>query len=642
MNRFAGRACARSDRREGTGAAWATWATWPAIALLLAILAALHVTGIAHARAQDITPAPHAASTLDLAPGTTDISLAPHLRYRHDATSSDRPEDAWRLAGGDAFQPLPDGNDAFGFQRGAFWFHARIVNHDEREQRWILVQEYPLSDRLDIYLRYPDGRMVQHAGGDHLPFSSRSIRYRHPNFQVDLPVGVPVEVLVRVESESSMQVPLHLYTPSAFTETSRDGQLAIGLYYGILIALFFYNLVLWLSLRDASYFWYLSHITAFGLVLFTLNGFGFEYLWPQSTWLADHAVPLSICLALIAMLQFSRTFLALPQRWPVGNVVTLAFIGFFLVFGIASIWLPYRISTPVASRAVLLGVLWIVTSTIVVLRRGYTPAKLLLLAWSMFLLGTAVFTLLAFGLLPKNFVTEYGVQIGSALEMLLLSIALGYRYAALRNENQRMVDAANQDLERKVAQRTMEVRSALSQLEEAHGRLRDSSRRDGLTGLYNRAYFHERFDGLLVDCRDQRRPLSLLMIDLDYFKRINDEHGHLVGDGCLRWTAQRIGQVLRQYDALLARFGGEEFVVVLPGRDLHSAVLIAEEVRQSLTREPCDVQNCKLQVSASIGVHTIAPGAIDDSDDAIDIADKALYSAKANGRDCIRTSISAA
>jgi diguanylate cyclase (GGDEF)-like protein len=583
-----------------------------------------------------------AGAPLELVPGTRNVALSPHLSYRHDQESSDRPEDAWRRAADGAFEPLPGGKDTFGFQRGAFWFHATIVNRDPSEPRWLLVQEYPLSDRLELYLRYPDGRVVEHVGGDHVPFSARSVRYRHPNFLVDLPVDVPVQLLLRVKSESSMQVPLQLYTQAAFTEVSRDAQLAIGLYYGILLALFFYNLVLWISLRDGSYFWYLCHITAFGLVLFTLNGLGFEYLWPRSPWLADHMVPISICLALVAMLQFARIFLELPERAPRLNVGTALLIGFFVVFGVASIWLPYRVSTPVASRAVLVGVLWIVFATLHVLRRGYTPARLLLLAWSMFLLGTAIFTLLAFGVLPKNFATEYGVQIGSALEMLLLSIALGYRYAQLRNENQRITDEANRQLERNVAERTRELQRALSQLEETHERLRDSSRRDALTGLYNRSYFHEGFERLLAQCRDARRPLSLLMVDLDHFKSINDRHGHLVGDDCLRWAAHRIGRALRPHDALLARFGGEEFVVVLPDHDLRAAVEVAEEVRRSLVAEACESQGVQLRVSASIGVHTIAPDAADDIDDALDTADKALYAAKANGRDCVRTSITAA
>src|SRR5690606_7047102 len=432
-----------------------------------------------------------AGPALELTTDTRSVPLSRHLGYRHDTTGSDLPEDAWRRVANAEFVPLPGGREAFGFQSGAFWFHATVVNRNPAEQRWLLVQEYPLSDRLDLFLRYPDGRVVEHVGGDHVPFGVRSVRYRHPNVLVDLPIGTPVELLLRVKSESSMQVPLQLYTQAAFTEVSRDAQLAIGLYCGILLALFFYNLVLWISLRDASYFWYLCHITAFGLVLFTLNGLGFEYLWPHSPWLADHMVPISICLALVAMLQFARTFLELPQRAPRLNVGTIALIGFFLVFGLASVWLPYRISTPIASRAVLVGIVWIVVTTILIVRRGYTPARLLLLAWSMFLLGTVVFTLLAFGVLPKNFATEYGVQIGSALEMLLLPIALGYRYAQQRNKNQRITDEANRQLERSVAERTSELQRALSQLGEAHEKLQDSSRRDSLTGLYNRSYFHE-------------------------------------------------------------------------------------------------------------------------------------------------------
>ena len=579
---------------------------------------------------------------LELPPSARAASLAGHLAFRQDPGSADDVADAWRRLEAGEFAPLPAGKDAFGFQQGAFWFHAPLLNRDPAEQRWMLVQEYPLSDRLDIYLRYPDGRIVHHTGGDHVPFSARSVRYRHPNEMIELPAGQPVDLLVRVQSQSSMQVPLQLYTPAAFTEVSRDAQLAIGLYYGILLSLFFYNLVLWLSLRDASYFWYLCHISAFGLVLFTLNGLGFEYLWPDSPWMADHMVPISICLALIAMLQFARTFLELPQRAPRLNAGTIALILFFTLFGVASVWLPYRISTPVASRAVLVGVAWILLTTIHVLRQGYTPARLLLLAWSMFLLGTAIFTLLAFGALPKNFATEYGVQIGSALEMLLLSIALGYRYAQLRNENQRITDEANRQLERNVAHRTRELQQALVQLKEAHGRLQDSSRRDGLTGLFNRSYFHEGFDRMLAECRRSHRPLSLLMVDLDHFKSINDRHGHLVGDECLRWAARRIGRTLRPYDALLARFGGEEFVVVLPDQDLHQAVAVAEELRRCLVEERCEAHGIHVRISASIGVHTVNPDASDDIDDALEIADRALYAAKANGRDCVRTSISAA
>ncbi|MFP7721831.1 GGDEF domain-containing protein [Lysobacter sp. A3-1-A15] len=186
-------------------------------------------------------------------------------------------------------------------------------------------------------------------------------------------------------------------------------------------------------------------------------------------------------------------------------------------------------------------------------------------------------------------------------------------------------------------QRTGELRSALGQLENAHARLRESSQRDGLTGLHNRSHFRER---LLEILERGEGPVSLLMIDLDHFKSINDRHGHLVGDDCLRWAARTIGQALRPHEALLARFGGEEFVAALPGMDTADAADVAQSLRRALHAHPCASGPHIVPISASIGVHRLPRGAGIDGDEAIDHAlqgaDQALYAAKAGGRDCVR------
>jgi len=585
------------------------------------------------------TTAAPSVPTLELRHETTEVDLASTLRHVHDVPARGDLAAAVRWLDEGRFQPLPGGRTSLGFQDGAFWFHVRVVNRDNPEVRWLLVQHYALSDRIDVHVRHADGRVEFQAGGDHVPFATRSIRYRHPNFLLTLPRGEPVDVFVRVESESSMQVPLSLLTMSAFAETTRDAQFVIGAYYGILLALFFYNMALWLSLRDPSYFWYLVHLSAFGLVLFTLNGLGFEYLWPNSTWLNDRMVPLTACLAQIGMQQFARVFLGLRERWPEGDRVGLALIGFFAVLGLVSMVLPYRIATPAVGAAVLVSIAWIAVTSIAMVRRGFAPAKLFLLAWAMFLLGTALFVAVAFGLVPKNFFTEYGVQIGSALEMLLLSIALGHRYAQFRSENERIAGDAKEQLELKVQQRTAELRSALVQLEDAHARLRESSQRDALTGLHNRSHFRDRFDALLRQARENGRALSLLMIDLDNFKSINDRYGHLIGDECLRWAARTLGHALRPHqDALLARFGGEEFVVVLPGLNLIAATQVAEDLRRHLRDAPFSSGSYDITVTASIGVHAIDATAFGGIDPLLQLADLALYRAKADGRDCVRTS----
>ncbi|KAB8194383.1 diguanylate cyclase [Lysobacter maris] len=605
---------------------------WPGVVLGLLLSPGL----LAH-------PAPAAGHTTDTAPtrlpeDSSEFLLTPHVSYLHDGDGGMRLEDAVAALEDAAFAPMPEGSNSFGFQDGAFWFHARIVNQAPDEPQWLLVQQYPLSDSIDLHVLHPDGRSEHLRGGDHRPFSARSVRYRHPNFWLDLPPGEPVDVFIRIQSESSMQVPLRLYTPTAFAEMSRDIQFGIGLYYGILLSLFFYNLVLWLTTRDSSYFWYVFHLTAFGLVLFTLNGLGFEYLWPDSPWLADKSVPLSICLAQVGVQQFARRFLDLRNRWRTGDQVGLALIVFFLLLGLASAFLPYRISTPFASASVFISIGWVAVEAIVAIRRGYAPARIFLLAWAAFLVGTAMFVSVAFALLPKTFVTEYGVQIGSALEMLLLSIALGHRYAALRNENEHIVRNAKHQLEHQVEARTRELSDALGQLGDAHARLRESSQRDALTGLHTRRHFHEQLAPMLEEARTSGRPLSLLMIDLDHFKQINDRHGHLAGDACLRWAAHAIGDTLRRHHALVARFGGEEFVAALPDHDLDAAEAAAENIRRQLDSAPCEALNRKTVVTTSIGVHQIDTGLPGGIDAALELADRALYRAKSEGRNCVRTS----
>jgi diguanylate cyclase len=583
-------------------------------------------------------PVRAADAPLRLGAGDSGFALSTALRYWHDANADASPEQAFARAQAGGFAPLPGGNPAFGFQTGAYWFHLPLENAQPDEPLWILVQEYALSDNLDLYLRYPDGRIEHTAGGDHVPFADRYIRYRHPNFRLDLPAGQRIELLLRVRSESSMQVPLMLYTPKAFAELMRDAQFSNGLYYGIVLALLCYNLVLWLMLRDASYFWYLLHTGAFGLVLFTLNGYGFEYLWPTSAWLADASIPLSICLALIGMQLFARSFLDLRTRWRAGDLVCLCVIGFFALLGLASTWLPYSVATPIASRAVLLGVLWIIVATVVMLRRGYRPARLFLIAWALFLTGTAAFTLLAFGLVPQNFWTQNGVQVGSAMELLLLSLALGKRYASLREENIRIVQETNETLERGLVDRTRELRTTMAKLGEANVKLREYSRRDPLTGAYNRRHFREAFGQLLAGPESGTPLLAILLLDLDHFKRINDGYGHPAGDACLVHAARCIEAEAAPHGGLVARFGGEEFVVVVACNDAAQALQFAEAVRSRIHQTPVQHEGQSIHLSASIGVHTVQPGQGAVQEDIIRIADAALYRAKDDGRNCVRHS----
>jgi diguanylate cyclase len=316
-------------------------------------------------------------------------------------------------------------------------------------------------------------------------------------------------------------------------------------------------------------------------------------------------------------------------------------VAVFAALGLASIWLPYSTATPLVSRAVLLGIAWIVTASVVMVVRGYQPARLFLLAWSMFLIGTTAFTLLAFGVLPQSFWTQYGVQIGSALELLLLSLALGHRYAGLRNANIRLVQDANERLERGLVDRTRELRTTLAQLGEANVKLQEFSRRDPLTGAYNRRHFLDTLTKALDTSTGKRKSQALLLLDIDHFKHVNDRYGHLVGDDCLKSVSRCINDIAQTLNGMAARYGGEEFVLILPGTDARMALQTAETVRLRIQQAIVHSHGHVIQLSTSIGVHTIEAEQDITPEEAIRLADEALYRAKHDGRNCVRHSISA-
>jgi len=159
---------------------------------------------------------------------------------------------------------------------------------------------------------------------------------------------------------------------------------------------------------------------------------------------------------------------------------------------------------------------------------------------------------------------------------------------------------------------------------------------DGLTGLYNRRYMSNHLETLLVKTQTDIKPVSVLIMDIDFFKNVNDTYGHDVGDDVLKSFSGRIGKSVRGID-LACRYGGEEFVVVMPDTDLAVASGVAERLRRSIFEEPFEVSGGanSLEITCSIGVTTSIMG--DKMDSILKRADEALYQAKRDGRNRVVT-----
>ncbi len=174
----------------------------------------------------------------------------------------------------------------------------------------------------------------------------------------------------------------------------------------------------------------------------------------------------------------------------------------------------------------------------------------------------------------------------------------------------------------------------LKGLRDRESRIRELSRRDGLTGVWNHRYLMEIFERELLNTARQRNLLSFLMIDLDYFKKLNDQYGHKTGDKALEVAAQVLLKALRTTD-YLGRYGGEEFAVVLPNCNVVSAREVAERCRKAIEDTIVEYNGFKVNITASIGVTTVTDANTVEPNDVIERADKALYHSKSKGRNCV-------
>ncbi len=170
------------------------------------------------------------------------------------------------------------------------------------------------------------------------------------------------------------------------------------------------------------------------------------------------------------------------------------------------------------------------------------------------------------------------------------------------------------------------------QLLEQRDALERLSRTDSLTGLGNRHQFNDLFPLMLANAKRQGSPLALVLMDIDLFKRVNDQHGHLTGDACLEVFAERMRQVFRRDNDILLRMGGEEFAVLMPGTDLEHAQQMAEQFRACIADNPLQAREHRLNLTTSLGVGTFDAARDCSSEAFFQRIDSALFQAKADGR----------
>jgi len=338
-----------------------------------------------------------------------------------------------------------------GYSTSVFWIRLDLrytAPPSAAPRSWLLELAYPPLDHLELYLPDSTGsfRLAQRTG-DALPYASRQIEQNNYLFDLPFAPGQTTTAYLRLHSQGSVQAPLTLWSTKAYLEAQPTRLYVLGLIYGVLLGMLVYNLFIYLSVRDTSYLYYILYIASFGLYQVSVNGAGVAYFWPDNPWWANAATPLFIGASGLFGCQFARSFLQMAQHSRVFDGLLkglMASGGLVMLLALLS---SYGIALRLATALALLFTVTIFAAGVYAWWRGLRVARYFIIAWTAFLLGGLVNTLMVLGYLPNVFLTMYASQIGSALEVCLLSLALADRINSMRDQQAQALRETGRALE---------------------------------------------------------------------------------------------------------------------------------------------------------------------------------------------------
>ncbi|TWV97493.1 7TM diverse intracellular signaling domain-containing protein [Chitinophaga pinensis] len=360
------------------------------------------------------------------------------------------------------------------------WVRFTVTNKSDLREIMLEV-EYPTIDDITLFELRPDGTYDSTRLGEFTSYHNRPVDHQNYIFPLYIASGTTRQYYLRVIAGEQVQLPMFIGTRDQVSEKNDYRDLIFGLYIGVMLAMSFYNLFLYLSTKDNSYLTYVSYNVFVALTQATLQGYSFRFLYSDSPWIAQHATVLVPIFNGLTALVFIQQFLLTKQYYKRGhrliNILLVLYVGCFIPalmneYIIAQIWVQMVVGAAAVS------VFYI---SLRMSMKGYSSARFFLLAWSIFLLSVLVFVLRNANVLPYNEFTYYALQIGSGMEALLLSFALAYKInlfkaEALRasQENERLVKEQNIILEEKVTQRTEELQTSNEELNVAMKNLKDA------------------------------------------------------------------------------------------------------------------------------------------------------------------------
>ncbi|SJN55541.1 putative diguanylate cyclase YcdT [Vibrio ruber DSM 16370] len=484
---------------------------------------------------------------------------------------------------------------SFGIHRNATWIKLDVNNQTQNKQYRRLNAAQAWVDHLAVYLVNDQGLIQAWHTGDNQVADSHLLPGVGFVFDMRIPPGKS-EIFIRGQSLDPLTLPIALL--DAYQSRSLDAQIHVtsGILYGVLLALVGMNLVLYFSIKQLDTLFYSLYISCFIIVNISYNGYGFAWLYPNSLLIENHLTLIMMIFHGVSGLVFVSNFLRIHQTAPRLNRLLLIYSGLgilvmlFLIGFSMHLWatkFAFKFLSLTTMIMILLGVLNL---------NKTKDTRYFLIAVICSMLGLLITTLSVWGIIPYNYYSYNGAVFGVVLEAIILAVIVAYR---LKDVEQQRI--------------TAEYLSSY----------------DPLTNLFNRRSFMAAGHQCIQQSNRTQRPLSFVMLDIDHFKKINDTHGHHIGDLALIHIAGLLKRDTRKHD-IIARWGGEEIVILLPDTNPEQALAYTENLRLIIAQTPFRHEEQDIQITASFGIATRL------NDESLEtlyrLADKRLYQAKQQGR----------
>lgn len=333
---------------------------------------------------------------------------------------------------------------SLGSSDATWWFRLQLKGKALPSTAHYLTIDFSLLEEVELYVPNNDGSFNIQRAGIAMKEEPPGWRTRIASFRLTALSKDPV-IYLKVASQSPILVPLSLKTEKEYFSSELINYLFFGIFFGIIMLVICYNLILSILTKESIYLHYLIYVFFLAILLLHYYGFGYQYLWSDGGMWIDKVMPGSILFVALTMINFVRRFLDTKKNFPVIDRFFRFYLAAYLILILVAFFIPtsllFLLLAPTSS------ILMIILATILIrsLKKKFTPASYVLIGW-IFLFGGAI-SLVAktFGLIPHTSFTSFAILFGAVVEVIMFSVAIGYRFKWLKKEAARMT----QELEQK-------------------------------------------------------------------------------------------------------------------------------------------------------------------------------------------------